>query len=281
MFCANCGKEISENAAFCSACGTPAPTKGPTFCSNCGKELADGTAFCSACGNPVNGRPVTYAPPAYAPSEPSAFALAFKSFLNTFLKLFSKNVPETIGNQAKNTGLDWIFGIALTLMIFIFAAPVNILEAASNAFNVDIDMLLYGFPFWGMVGISIVVFALVVGALVVGMWLAAKIVSKKDISFLNALNVVSTALLPLSLCFTVNMLLGLIWTPLVLLVTAVALLMTIIWLYIGFVKLTESEGLPFYSFIILMAGVACVALLAVWLLYMKALEVPVYYFLVF
>lgn len=62
--CPNCGKEIAYGMAFCTNCGTPAPTaeeahseEDGIVCSNCGKILPEGTAFCVECGTKVFTEP--------------------------------------------------------------------------------------------------------------------------------------------------------------------------------------------------------------------------------
>ncbi|MBR0156037.1 MAG: zinc-ribbon domain-containing protein [Clostridia bacterium] len=57
--CANCGGKLVPGAAFCAACGTPAPRSSApagdsVICPKCGKQLRAGAKFCSGCGNVVN-----------------------------------------------------------------------------------------------------------------------------------------------------------------------------------------------------------------------------------
>ena len=59
MFCSKCGTNVTDGAAFCSACGQPtsaAPTVAP------------------APARPAPGLPPTYAPPLLAPTLPSPYA---------------------------------------------------------------------------------------------------------------------------------------------------------------------------------------------------------------
>jgi uncharacterized RDD family membrane protein YckC len=57
MFCSKCGTNVSDGAAFCSACGQPA---------------AGATTIAPA--RPAPGLPPTYAPPVLAPILPSPYA---------------------------------------------------------------------------------------------------------------------------------------------------------------------------------------------------------------
>lgn len=53
--CNECGTALSDNAKFCSGCGTVvvAKEKG-NFCSDCGNEYQEGVAFCRECGAKLN-----------------------------------------------------------------------------------------------------------------------------------------------------------------------------------------------------------------------------------
>ncbi|MDD4796158.1 MAG: zinc ribbon domain-containing protein [Eubacteriales bacterium] len=77
--CANCGAALAPGAAFCSACGTPAPAlrpRSPAFCIGCGAQLAPGAVFCIHCGQARPPQPA-YAPPqAKRPKLWLIFALA-------------------------------------------------------------------------------------------------------------------------------------------------------------------------------------------------------------
>lgn len=58
--CPNCGAEIKDGAAFCTACGAKIESQPPEepaaaqavakACVNCGTPLAEGVMFCSNCG---------------------------------------------------------------------------------------------------------------------------------------------------------------------------------------------------------------------------------------
>ncbi len=49
MYCRNCGKEVSEQAVMCVACGVP-PKSGRKFCQNCGVETNPNAEICTKCG---------------------------------------------------------------------------------------------------------------------------------------------------------------------------------------------------------------------------------------
>ena len=58
--CSQCGAEVSNSVAFCSACGASMYVKednpsqpSVAYCTNCGAGLAEGVTFCTACGTKV------------------------------------------------------------------------------------------------------------------------------------------------------------------------------------------------------------------------------------
>jgi len=59
MFCINCGKELPDDAKFCSGCGKQIEAKKEEIintvpvCSYCGEELKPGNKFCIKCGHPI------------------------------------------------------------------------------------------------------------------------------------------------------------------------------------------------------------------------------------
>lgn len=60
MFCINCGKNLPDDAKFCSGCGKQIETKEKEIintvplCPSCGEELKPDDKFCIKCGTVVN-----------------------------------------------------------------------------------------------------------------------------------------------------------------------------------------------------------------------------------
>lgn len=82
MTCKNCGAELREGTAFCTACGTRIDRELPdhligTMCPGCGSPLAENAAFCVKCGTSARGQAVKPEAPASeeqpAAEEPSPF----------------------------------------------------------------------------------------------------------------------------------------------------------------------------------------------------------------
>jgi predicted RNA-binding Zn-ribbon protein involved in translation (DUF1610 family) len=54
--CPSCGQTLSQNAKFCSSCGSPVPPPKPTpkFCAQCGAPVSPNAKFCASCGTKLN-----------------------------------------------------------------------------------------------------------------------------------------------------------------------------------------------------------------------------------
>ena len=69
MYCSKCGANVTDGAAFCSACGQPTSPVTPV-----GSAPAHPAAISPAIGLPPAGLPAPYAPPLIAPLPPSPYA---------------------------------------------------------------------------------------------------------------------------------------------------------------------------------------------------------------
>ena len=210
------------------------------FCSKCGKEIANDAAFCPACGNAVNAPAASSAAPvATAPAEPSAFSVACGKFLGILKGVFSADATKTLATQAKNTGLEWIFGLSLAIVTFVLYRVIAVAHAASY---------FSGGAFFQHFAKNLFLSIFVLGAVLFGMWVMTKLVTRKDIPWLCILNVLGTATLPLSACCLLNMLLCLLWAPLAAFVSIIGQVMSLLLLYTGFEKLEKPAISPLYPF---------------------------------
>lgn len=296
MFCQQCGNNVPEGSAFCPVCGASAqPQAAPAPQAYAAPQgyAAPAPQYAAPAQQPYPQQgyaPVQqpypqqgYAPaqPGYpqqpyypaAPAQPSAMSKAFAAFTAVLKGVFSKDVVKTVGNQAKSTGMEWLIGIIISVLTFALATPINVLEGISQMVRKvggglgGMVLKYIRFPFFSFFGASLLIGILVLAALTVGVWLVAKLVSKKEVPFTCALNLVGAATLPLSICYAANMLLGLIWVPLAIAVSIIAMIMTLILLYVGFQKLEKPVVSPFYPYAALTAVVVIVAVLMGFLLY--------------
>lgn len=87
MYCTNCGKEMRENQAICTACGFRA-NAGNEYCSHCGRKVNKGQAICVGCGfriKPASPTVTRTVPPAtvYTPVYATNSALSSQQKSNT------------------------------------------------------------------------------------------------------------------------------------------------------------------------------------------------------
>jgi predicted amidophosphoribosyltransferase len=59
MKCEQCGKELSNNVAFCGNCGRPtSPAGSKVKCRHCNVEISGNLEYCTNCGKPTSSTTV-------------------------------------------------------------------------------------------------------------------------------------------------------------------------------------------------------------------------------
>ena len=69
--CIKCGRELTDNARFCNACGAK-QVQEPKKCFKCGADLVEGSAFCSKCGTRQDSENTTQTKQAVSPEYSSS-----------------------------------------------------------------------------------------------------------------------------------------------------------------------------------------------------------------
>ena len=87
--------------------------------------------------------------------------------------------------------------------------------------------------------------------------------NKKDVKLFSVFNMVAVAALPLTCVYLVNMLLGLIWIPLAIMLSLCALIASLILLFNGFQKLVAFDKRPTITFVACVSVVVAVIVLVV------------------
>lgn len=115
MFCGNCGKQLSDEAAFCAECGTKISTEPePLLCGNCKAPLPKDAVFCSECGTKTDiieghslSNPVNSTAQKEMPKKPILAAvlaiIVLASGYFFFTSKSDKDVNTTFRNNNTNT----------------------------------------------------------------------------------------------------------------------------------------------------------------------------------
>ena len=281
--CPNCNAQCADDVIFCTSCGSKLnveqpkaaePEKqapAPSFCKACGNPLEPGAAFCPKCGTGTTGK---------APAAPAQASAGMPPIIQdtlTPLKTFVTKGPDAaVGAAAKSKGLGFAIIAGVSMLAFMFALPTNMIEMfgkmivdvgapasyAAEGANMMHEMLL-GYP-WGLGLVwSLLIWIVLYGGISAAMYLAVKVIHKKDIHFFNVFNMVAVAGLPITAACLVNMLLGLLWTPLVLIVSTAAMICTLILLFNGMQRLGGFEKRPTITFAACIAAVLAIIILVV------------------
>ena len=243
--CPVCNNECVDDAAFCPKCGADvsavlpqqeAPAEeAPSFCRFCGKPVEPGAAFCPACGGKLDGS----AAPAANSNNTASVPPIFTETLGSIQTFFTKGPEKAVEDAANTKGLSWIIFSCAAIIFYMFAYAIGSFRFGRN--------LLYGFFRGG-------IFFFGVGAL---LFLALKVILKKDIHIFNVFNVVGVASIPIICVSLVNMVFTLIpYIALDSMLFAAANILSLLLLYAGIKSMAESDKS------VLLTVAACVAIVA-------------------
>lgn len=292
MFCEKCGSNISDNALFCSACGAPVPKAETAGAGVKSEEAVNGAqAAPAAAAAPVQTAsapvqpaavqtPPVQTPPVQAPGQmppvqapymqvpaaPSQASLIFSAVGEYIKGFFSGRVTQTVASAAKSRGLQWLVLALANIIIFMISATLNVKYALWSNTIVDVVasrlISIWAVLFANLFIGAAVYFAL--GGLIFG---AMRLVFKKPVPYSAVMNMVGYATLPLTFAFTANIILGLIYVPLSLIVYTVAVIMSFCMLYIGIQKLDTLQKTPYFIFMAIAAITVALAFLLTLVLY--------------
>ena len=230
------------------------------YCKNCGNKVAGDAKFCAVCGATVGGEETFI--PASEQSTTITIPPIFAKFLPEMKALFSKNPTKMVSIAAKSRGLEWVIWAVLSLFTYAFSAavlPLNLVrEMAGASASTLLDFIEY--PFGGIFGISLLIALIAYVVMAAGFWGLSCLIHKKLIHPFKALNVLSCAMIPLIAAQLVNMLLGLMWFPLTICTTIIALVFLVVFLYVGVQRFEKLESSPAWLFCSIFAVVMAIVL---------------------
>ncbi|MBE6808584.1 MAG: zinc-ribbon domain-containing protein [Ruminococcaceae bacterium] len=281
MFCKNCGAQLPDNAKFCAVCAAPTTSPEPAYTAQQPTYAAPQPTYAPqqptyeapqpqytnpqqpyAAGQPQYAAPQQpYVAP--APKEPSP---TMTNFLSAITKFWVKPVG-TVGNAAKSTSLEWIILAAISVFSYALGSAVVGAEMSSQLFKSILGSLSQTlnvgriYPFFAVFGIGILIGSAAFALTALGIWLLVGKIFGKKVSLFQAFNMTAVASLPLIAVNTFNMLAGLIYAPIAIVLFMIALIMTVICLYTGMQKFDKLDKSPYYGFIIIITAVALVVAL--------------------
>ncbi len=223
------------------------------FCPNCGKQIADGSVFCAECGAQLAApaapaQPAAPVQPTVDYSQPVAYASVEQSPVVrdtlAFLKgFFSPKMEESTGLAVRNTGIQWVIFAVINILMLSLSEALCFLYVAKQ-FMVGaffIRMLVYAITFFALAG---------------GVYVMTQVAFKKVVPFPAMLNLVAYATIPMTIAAIVNMILGLIpYAPITELVTATAVIMSLLLIFSEVKKLAPTPNTSVVPFVITVAVV--------------------------
>lgn len=247
------------------------------FCNKCGKQLPDNAAFCSGCGNQIAAAPA----PGYATQAPAPageMPLTIKRLLGQFVAFFTKKDPIAVVNgSAHDKSFSGLIVAVFGMLMMALGTMVNVNQgylAASKAAYKDYGLswsdkiakeVAKTFPSGISFGMTLLAVAVVYIAVAAMLFVVANYVAKKPLSLSGACNIVAYASIPMIGASIVNMLAGLIWFVLPVVFMLVAGVVTLILLSAGLNHVCGSDKPSMKNNMVFFIVIAVVALIFAWI----------------
>ena len=236
------------------------------FCKKCGKELPDNAQFCSGCGNQIGAAPAAVAAPAQVP-------VIFKRLIAQIVNFFTKKNPlGVVANSAKDNSFSGLilalFGaivMSLSTMVNVNQGMLAITKWQYKKYGVKFTSeaakaLAKNYPSAASFFLTLLGVVVTFAAAGFILFAVANYFAKKPLTISGAFNIVSYASIPVICAAILNMLLGLIWITLAPLTMFFAGLFTILLIISAFNKVIDSEK-NFTSDVIVVMSIALVAII--------------------
>ncbi len=243
------------------------------FCNKCGKELPDNASFCSGCGNQVGAAPAAAAAPAAPAQLPPILSRFGQQFVGFFTK---KNPVGVVAGSAKDTTFSGAILILISAIISSLACMVNfnqfylflfksLTKADGQMWSYMKKALAKTFPSGATFGMSLLATVVIAIASIAMVYVVVNVIAKKQMHISGIINIVAYSSIPLVCAFTVNMLAGLIWAPLTIVFTAIAVVATLVLLYASIQKACGYQDNAFLPYMIAGIVITIVAILFTYL----------------
>ncbi len=289
MYCGNCGNVIADDARFCVHCGATVAPAAPV-------QPVQPEQYVQQVQPEQYVQPVQQVQPAPVYVQPKPENPMFKNFLSRIKGFFSSQITKELGAAAKSQTMEWILFAVLSVLSFAFAMTIGmrsmvgslirsllgtVMESAGGlgammggvagqASNFMVNLLL-NFGLTLLVSIVVAGFTYVAVSMIT--WLIVSMMYKKNVTIPAVLNMVGYASIPLTIISLLNILVGLIWAPLALILYIVAVIMSVVLLYVGIQKLDKFEVTPYFGFALVVLATVVVAALVGGILYSIVLNV--------
>lgn len=281
MYCKQCGNQISEGSLFCNKCGARVEAMEININET---EIKENIAE-EEVAHTVETKEVVQ----------EATNKADNDFVASVIKplkgFFSSKTVQTVQTSAKSSGLEWIVFMGLSALMCAFAVASNaksLIKGIVGALTSGISGVASGLlsnnivgsavdsvtnPILNSVGdtvaSSLFNFAVwFVGGLILGagtyfvvsslLYCGMKLIMRVQCKMQCVFNMVAVATFPMTLAFTLNIILGFIWLPLVIVSFVVGIIASAVLLYVGMQKLEKIDKSPYWTYVLVMAVVILV-----------------------
>lgn len=281
MYCKQCGKELVKGALFCAECGAKVEQESVDDKVTNVSEDAPKTEEA--------GQAESQIVQVQAPSKVEDNY--FDNILNVLKGFFSNKTIQTVQSAGKKSNLEWLIYMCVSVLAGSLAIAINakslmrelvsglavgITGSVSSALQNDVlgsianplvnsvgksmTDALFSFPVWFFGGLLICAgtYFVVSSLLYCGMKML-----KVQCSMVRIFNMVAVATIPMTIAFVLNIILGFVWLPLIIVPFSVGIIASIILMYSGIQKLGKLEKSPYWVYILMMSGVVLAVVIMV------------------
>lgn len=237
------------------------------FCNKCGKQLPDNATFCSGCGNKVGT-----APAAAASAAPASLPPILSRLITQLKNFFTKKDPiGVVAHSAKDNSFSGIILAVFGMLMFALGAMVNVNQGlkayvkaeAEGTYELYAKEVTKSFPSGTSFGMMLLTAFVVYVVAVLAIYFVVNNLAKKQLSISGACNIVAYASIPIIAVSILNMIFGLIWFFLPVAFMLLTVLATLIILIVSVNKVTDGEK-PLTVNSVIFGVVAIVALVMIW-----------------
>lgn len=234
MYCTKCGAQLNDNMMVCPSCGcsiakqivsdVQETMRQPVRSKQESAELQTQEA------QPLKERTA-------ARTSSANGNTIWSNLLSQMKAFFSSKPTKGVDLAAKSTSLEWIVYLASYFVILTFSLAINLYGMLKGLY-------LFGSPNFGMCllrsfGVPMLAEGIIFGAT----YLYMAVIQKNRANIMSVLNIVGYSLIPMLLVAIANMVLGLIWLPLVIFAYVIGIFARSMLLYYAIRK--SGNGKPF------------------------------------
>lgn len=225
------------------------------FCSKCGKQISDDAAFCDGCGAPTGAGATSAGNTTSSGGAKPSLPPILNALIGNIRAFFTTtNQTKVLVNSAKDTTWSGALVLIVTILLHACAAVVNTRQALGS---ITSKFMKFGSTF----GFSLLEAAVLAVVAIVLLFVIATYVCKAKTTVQACVNIVAYATLPLIVVDLLGMAVGFIWCGLPVILSRIAMIVAIVLIMEVLGKISGGEKSMFLPALIFVTVMIVVAIL--------------------